>query len=173
MKIIQAMKEKRDLQAKMQELRAMILKHAAYASVETPVYGTKENQTAQVRAWLQSHEDCGKRWSELALRITRTNIVTLVTIAIGGKEVTKTLAEWVLRRQLLAELDRQAWQSCNDRTLKEGKVKMAADSEPVDITIVRCYDPQERDVRVELYRSEPSIIDGALEVANAVTDLVE
>jgi len=30
-----------------------------------------------------------------------------------------------------------------------------------------------RDERLELYRSEPTIIDGQLEVVNAVTDLVE
>jgi hypothetical protein len=172
MKLVQAIKERRDLQIRMGDLRQKILNAAAYLSVETPVYGTKEEQTKQVRSWLQSHSDLAKRFCLLSLAITSTNSQARVDIAIGGKLITKSITEWILRRHLLAELERQAWAACGDRNLKEGKVKMNPDAEPVEITIVRCYDPAERDRMVEEYRSEPTIIDGALEVANAITDVI-
>ncbi len=41
------------------------------------------------------------------------------------------------------------------------------------IRIRRYYDPAVRDAKRELYRGEPSIIDGVLEVVNATTDLIE
>ena len=35
------------------------------------------------------------------------------------------------------------------------------------------FDPKERDDKITEYTEEPSLIDGRLEVVNAVTDLIE
>ena len=45
--------------------------------------------------------------------------------------------------------------------------------EKIEVKIVRCYDPTTRDTKIELYRSEPVLIDSQLEITNAVTDLIE
>ena len=44
---------------------------------------------------------------------------------------------------------------------------------PVEIKLVRHYDPVKRDRMVAMYKSEAHEIDSALEVINAVTDLIE
>ena len=177
MKLIEAMKQKEDLLVKAADLRQKINRHCAYLSYETPTYGTYDSQKDQVRAWLQAHRDILQEVSRLRLAIQRTNVDTEVTIELGGKQVTKTIAEWIVRRGSpknpgLADLDRQAWNTLGDKNLKEGRGE-STEGVTVDIRILRCFDPAERDTMVELFRSEPAKIDGVLEIINAVTDLIE
>lgn len=169
MKIIEAMKRTKDLAIKAEDLRKKVAVHHAALSFETPVY---PDQAGQVREWMQSHHDTAKEIMRLKVAIQRTNLATPVTIEVGGKPVTHTLAEWIHRRRDLAKLEQQMWATLNDKGLKEGK---GTDSQGRDMTIsiVRHYDPKERDRKIEEYRSEPSVIDAALEVVNAVTDLIE
>jgi hypothetical protein len=60
----------------------------------------------------------------------------------------------------------------SDRGLKEGLIKNSQ-GETVEVKIVRYFDPAERDKKVAMFKSEPHEIDAALEVVNAVTDLIE
>ena len=62
-------------------------------------------------------------------------------------------------------------QIIEDKGLQEGIGRDSQDNK-VEIKIKRCYDQAERDDKVELFTSEPSLIDGRLEIANAVTDLI-
>ena len=169
MKIIEALKGMKDLQRKAEDLRTKIGKHSAYLSTEHPVY---DNQKQQVAEWLQAHSDILKEILSLKVRIQKTNLATPVTIELGGKQVVKNISEWVIRRRELAQYDLSAWKMLTDRGLTEGKIKQS-NGEYVDVKIVRCYEPKERDNNLDLYSSEPSIIDGKLEIVNAVTDLVE
>ena len=43
----------------------------------------------------------------------------------------------------------------------------------MDIKIVRFYELETRDKKVDLYQSEPMLIDSRLEIINAITDLIE
>jgi hypothetical protein len=69
-------------------------------------------------------------------------------------------------------MDLNTWSKLGDRNLKEGQV-INSNQERVDVRIVRHFDPVHRDKMVAIYRSEPHDIDAALEVVNAVTDLIE
>lgn len=169
MKIIEAMKQIKDSQIKATDLRAKIGQYCADLSFETPLY---TDQKSQVAEWLQAHSDIMKEILRLRVAIQRTNLSTQVTIELGGKQVTKSLAEWVHRRRDLAGLEQAAWNKLSDRGLKEGTAKNSTGIE-VDVKIRRYFDPKERDTKIELYRSEPSKIDSTLEVVNAVTDLIE
>lgn len=169
MKLIQAMKQLKDLTFKHDDLVRKVAAHSAYLSTESPVY---PDQGRQVAEWLQACEDIVQRMMYLHIAIQRTNLVTPVTIELGGKQVTKSIAEWVLRRRAYAGRDFQAWTKLTDRNLREGTVKNSL-GQDVEVKIVRCYNPVSRDAKVELYRSEPAIIDGVLEITNAVTDLIE
>ena len=61
-----------------------------------------------------------------------------------------------------------------DKGLKETYQNQLTPNAPVTIIKKRLYfDPVERDRKIELYRSEPSIIDSTLEITNAVTELLE
>jgi hypothetical protein len=169
MKIIEGLKQIKALQKKLEDLRGKIGKYCAYANFETPIY---TDQKKQVREWLQSHEDLMKEILSLRMKIQKTNLITDVTIELGGKKVTKSIAEWIHRRRDLAENDRLAWEALNDKGIKEG-ITTDSQGEKVEVKIIRCYDPVERDNKVELYRSEPMTIDSTLEIINATTDLVE
>lgn len=168
MKIIEAMKKIKDLQKKADDLRTKVKQHCADLDFETAVY---PDQKGQVQSWLQSHSDVVKEILALRFAIQKTNIATPVTIELGGVQVTKTIAEWIHRRRDLASLEMDVWRGLTDRNLKEGAIQQTS-GQTRDVKIRRYYDPAERDKKVDLYRSEPSIIDATLEVVNAVTELV-
>lgn len=169
MKIIEAMKKLKHLQEKTADLRVKIGQYCADLDFETPMY---PDQRGQIDEWLQSHFDSLQEIARLRVAIQKTNLATSVTIELGGKQVTKTIAEWIHRRKDLAKLDLDAWSKLTDRGLKEG-VAQTTTGGTRDVKIRRYFDPRLRDEKMALYKSEPSIIDGHLEVTNAVTDLLE
>lgn len=169
MKIVEALKLRKELLVKADDLRKKVSQHSARLTIETPVY---TDQARQVSEWLQAHEGVVQEIAELSVRIQKTNIATLVTIQLGGKSVSKTITEWVVRRRDLAKLDEAAWAALTDRGLKGQNVQASPGSPITEIRIVRCFDPKARDEKVALYRSEPGVIDRTLEVINATTDLL-
>ena len=168
MKLIEAMKQIKRLQEKASDLRDKVAKHSADLDFETPLYSDQRKQVAEC---LQSHSDIVKEVLRLRIAIQRTNLATNVAIELGGKPVTKTIAEWIHRRRDLAKLEQDAWSKLTDRNLREGTV-MQSTGQHKEVKIRRYFDPQERDNKLDLYRSEPSAIDATLEVTNAVTDLL-
>lgn len=172
MKLIEAMKEVKDQEEKITDLISKISRYCADQSHETPVYGTIPAQTAKVAEWLQSIHDTSLRCVDLRVKIQKTNLQTMVSIELGGNKVTKSIAEWILRRRTYSVLEHRAWISLTDKNLKEGQMTNSA-GEKVAVTVRRYFDPVTRDRKVEEFRSEPSIIDRTLEVINATTDLVE
>ena len=169
MKLIQAMKKIKDLQIKANDLRDKVKRHCADLDYETPAY---TDQKKQVSEWIQSHSDIIKEILRLRTCVQKTNIQTEVVIEIDGKQITKTIAEWIHRRKDLSNLEKDMWSMLTDRGLKEGRISESSGQQR-EIKIRRYFDSAERDKKIELYRSEPSIIDSTLEVINAVTDLVE
>jgi hypothetical protein len=170
MKIIEAMKRVKMNKEKVADLRKRIGQASANLSIETPLY---ENAAEKVKEWLQSCADLSQDNVALLVAIQRTNLATNVTIELGGKQVTKSIAEWVWRRREYAKTDMDTWAHLTDRNLKEQRVAQSTGAEPLEIKLIRNYDPTERDDKLALYRSEPHIIDSALEIVNATTDLVE
>lgn len=172
MKIIEALKKTKDLLKKAEDLRSKIAQYHVDYEHESPTYGTPEQQRDQVNSWLQAHSDILKELCTLRARIQKTNVLTKVKITLGGKVVERTIAEWIHRRKDLAGLEMRAWDLLNDKGMAEtGKVKRT-DGSLLDTKIRRYYDPSLRDKKREEFRSEPSEIDGTLEVVNAITDLL-
>lgn len=168
MKRVKANKEKiADLQKKIGE-------HCAHLSHETPLYG--EKTADQVTEWIQSAQDCVQENIRLLVCIARTNLATEATIDLGAdgqrRPVTKTLAEWVWRRREYAAIDLATWARLTDRNLREGKMQSSTEV-PIEVKIVRSYNPERRDKKLAEYKAEPHEIDAALEVINAITDLIE
>lgn len=169
MKIIEGMKQIKDLQRKAEDLRHKISGASADLDNETPLY---ENQKDRVSGWLQAHSDITKEILSLRVSIQRTNLATDVTVELGGKSVTKTIAEWIHRRRDLATLELTAWKQLSDRSLREGILTQST-GEPIQVKLRRYYSPEERDAKLDIYQSEPLLIDSKLEVINAITDLIE
>ncbi len=163
------MKQVKDLQRKSEDLRTKISKCSADLDNETPLYA---NQREMVDGWLQAHSDICKEILSLRIAIQRTNLVTMVTVDLGGKSVTKSIAEWIHRRRDLANQELAAYSMLTDRSLREGSIKQST-GEVKEVKLRRYYDPEKRDKMIDMYKSEPTLIDSKLEATNAVTDLME
>jgi hypothetical protein len=171
MKIIQAMKTIKSLEEKRKDLLKLIQKNCVSFDSDTTPYA---DQKSKITAWLQSHSDTVKEMERLKHAINKTNVLTDVTIEIGGKQVTKTIDQWISRRRTYADAQGDAWRVLTDQGYPETQ-RYRVDhtgNEKVFKRILH-FDPSLRDQMVELYRSEPSIIDGHLEVVNAITDILE
>lgn len=169
MKIIEAMKKIKNLQEKANDLVEKIKFHCADMDFENSVY---ENQKLIVDGWLQSHADVLKEMARLKYCLHKTNTNTLMTIELNGKEITKSIDEWIYRRHVGISEESRSWKALTDKNLRDQQLQQSSG----DIKIVRVrryYDPKERDEKLSQLMSEPSIIDGRLEIINAVTDLVE
>ena len=164
------MKKVKDLQRKADDLKEKVAKHCADLDCETPTY---PDQRREVSGWIQSVEDIYKEIEHLRVSIQKTNIETDVTIELGGKFVTKKIAQWIHRRRDLAKAQEGIWRALTDKGLKETSVVQLTPNSPQTFVKKRLYfDPSERDKKIELYRSEPSIIDSTLEIINATTELI-
>lgn len=170
MKLIEAMKQIKDLQVKAEDLKKKIQHNHAHLSYESPIYGAEQKN--RIDEWLQGYSDILKEILRLRVAIQKTNISTDVAIELGGKSVKKTIAEWIHRRRDLANLERGVWEAMNDKGLQEQRVKQST-GELLEVKIIRYYEPAKRDEKIELFRSEPMKIDSTLEIINAVTDLIE
>lgn len=170
MKIIEAMKRVKANKEKIADLQTKVGQFCVNLNFETPTYGPET--AAKVREWLQSCTDLTQDNVKLLTSIQRTNLATQVPITFGDKTVTKSIAEWVWRRREYAVVDLKTWQHLTDRNLKEGSA-MNSQGQPTEVRIVRHFDPVQRDQMVATFKSEPHEIDAALEVVNAVTDIVE
>lgn len=169
MKIIEALKDIKRLEEKVNDLANKISVYCADLDVETPVY---PDQRGRIQEWLQSSRDSVKEATRLRLAIQKTNLATIVPIELGGVKVDHSISEWIIRRRLYAKFDEITWSKLTDRGLKEGIFKNTTGND-FAVKIRRYYDPIERDKNVEVYRSEPGIIDRTLEVVNATTDLIQ
>ena len=170
MKLIEALKKVKDLERKLEDLRQKISQNSAFSSLQTPLY---PDQKRKVEGWVQSHTDILKEILRLRIAIQRTNLMTDVVIEFPwGDSVDRTIAEWIIRRRSHANTERLAWERLTDRNLKEGFGDTLA-GDKVEIKVVRFYDVEKRDKMIDRLSSEPSIIDGRLEVVNATTDLIE
>ena len=174
MKIIEAMKQIKDLQRKADDLVTKVTQYGVDMDIEAPTYGTVEQQRQQVGEWVQAHRDIVKEILRLRVAIQRTNLATQVAIELEGKPVTKSIAEWIHRRRDLATLEQTVYNRVMQRAagMRAGTVRASSGEEKV-AQVRRYFDQGAYDERVAALRSEPLIIDGTLEVVNAVTDLVE
>lgn len=170
MKIVEAMKRVKSNKEKIADLQAKVAQFCANLNFETPTYGAETPN--KIREWLQSCNDLTQENVRLLCAIQRTNMTTLVTVSLGEKVVTKSIAELVWRRREYAAIDLNTWAKLTDRNLKEGTGQNSSGT-PVEVKIIRHFDPEQRDKKMAEFKSEPHEIDAALEVVNAVTDLVE
>jgi hypothetical protein len=172
MKIIEGLKQIKDLKRKADDLKALIRDNCVLSSLDTPKYGDVAGQTKQVAEWIQAHRDIINEIMRLRIAIQRTNLVTEVIVELGGKKVSKSIAAWIHRRRDLAKEDLAAWDHLTDRGIKEGMGKSPS-GEEMKVSIVRFYEPAMRDRMKDMLSSEPSLIDAKLEITNAITDLIE
>ena len=172
MKLIEAMKRVKSNKEKITDLQGKVGMFCANLNYETLQYGSAAETAAKISEWLQSCTDLTQENIRLLTAIQKTNSDTMVAITLGDRTVTKSIAEWVWRRREYAGLDLKTWQMLTDRGLREGSGTNSSGT-PIEVKIVRHFDPVRRDNMVAMFKSEPHEIDSALEVTNAVTDLLD
>lgn len=169
MKLIEAMKNVKSILRKMEDIRGKVQKYCADLDIQSPTYSDQRGQIAQ---WLQSHHDLAIELTVLKKNIQRTNLYSDVTIYIGDKGVTRSIAEWVIRRREIVDLEVQCWAGLSNRGLSDVQLRTGSgDTTPAKVRLY--FDAKERDANVELFKSEKESIDKALEIANATTSLIE
>ena len=171
MTIVEALKTKKRLNKKLEDLRKKISDYSAHLDSEKPVYGA--DQKARVQGWVQAHGDLVTKIEELSIAIQKTNLATQVEIQLGGKPVKKSISQWILRRTSLAAHEQACHAALHDRNLRDTYVTAADGKTKLPVQVVRYFDPVERDRMVDVFRHEPSMIDQKLEVVNATTQLVD
>ena len=172
MTIVEGLKAKKRLAKKAEDLRKKISEYSAHLDNEKPVYGTVDQQRAQVQSWVQAHHDIVKQIEDLSIAIQKTNLDTQVEISLGGNPVKKSIAQWILRRTALAQHEEACYKSLQDRNLRDQTIMASDGKTKQTISVVRYYNPVDRDRMVDVFRHEPSMIDAKLEVINATTQLV-
>ena len=169
MKIIEALKQIKMIDTKLQKIAKDIGNNSARLDNQTSPYA---DPVKQVASWVQSARDLIRDKEMLTHRVHVTNVNTTLSIEIGGRTITKTLDQWLTRRRHGIQSTQTILSQLTDRGLKEVAEKNAAGEINV-VKIVRHYIAEERDKELAILLEEPYLIDSALEIANATVELVE
>ena len=169
------MKDQKYTLRKMEDLRKKISMYCADLDCMQPTYGSAEEQSKKVSEWLQMHHDLALQLTDLKRKIQKTNLNIPVMIKVGDVDITRSIAEWVIRRREIIDLETQSYSILSDRGLSDRSIMMrSVDSDKVKNARVRFYfDASERDKKLEILKNEKESIDKALEITNAITDLIE
>ena len=170
MKIIEALKKVKANRQKMADLTALIRNNSANMESEkgkTPYSDPK----AKVKEWLQSVESLQSDNAKLLANIQYTNLHTEVSIEMpSGTVVTKTVAEWIVRRREGVDSVSAAYESLRTN-LKQNAVRDQEGNITVDHVILN-FSAEQRDKKLMDLSQEKSLIDSKLEIVNATTDLI-
>ena len=176
MKLVEGMKETKATLRKMEDLRKKIAQHCADLDCMAPTYGSAEEQTKKVSEWLQAHDDLALKLTDLKRQIQLTNLQTPVAIKVGGNGITRSIAEWVIRRREIVDLQLLAYNSLGDKGLADRGVRAMGnmdESKKIQSARVRFYfNATDRDSKIEVLKNERESIDKALEIANVLTELL-
>src|SRR5258705_12910319 len=101
MKMIEALKELRLLEKKIERNQEYIERYSSMISTQVPTFTTVEEQRAKVHAFIQENIDHAYRKIDLKERINYTNLMTYVTL-MGHRWSLQNLLD--LQRGTLASI---------------------------------------------------------------------
>ena len=141
---------------------------------DTPEYGPKpEDQRKHMDLLGNQYAAKVLEIGQLKYRIQKTNAFTLAQIRIGNNYIKMTVAEWIVRRQELADLEALNWTVLTNRGLTALSVPPSTPGGQSSTIGVRLYyDQAFRDAKVAEFTSEPSLIDQTLGTVNNMTPLM-
>ena len=171
MKIIEALKNLKTIEKRIESNCQKITQYCSYISCETPVFETEERQRQEVQSLIQANGDLQKEYLRLKIAIERSNIETNVFILGKNYKISELIA---IRRGLGACM-RKTYESLNPR-LSMDKLSAVYRS-GMDATnpprVIHLYKESEKNERLKEIEELLSSIDAALEITNATTDLAE
>lgn len=170
MKLIEALKRLKMNRKKVTDLAALIKGNIEHMDGEKTKYS---NPKLHVESWVQSIKDISLENEKLLARIQKTNLETPVSITLpDGKIVTKSISEWICRRREGIDFEELSYRSMR-YTLKDKAESNPVTGELMVNKVVHNFEASVKDQRLMHLSEEPLIIDSALEIVNATTDLME
>lgn len=167
MKIVEAMKELKLIEKKMNKNNDSIQKYSSQPSNERPYFQDEDSQKKEVKNLVQSNKDLLANYLDLKKKIERTNLET--TVEMDG--VKYTISDLLVLKRRLAKTMIDSFSSMNDQNAKQGLMTMRGSDS--SIKIERFYDERERMDGLRKWQDFYDNIDSRLEVVNATTDIIE
>ncbi len=171
MKLIEALKNLKTIEKRIQKGCEQISEYFAYVSVETPHFETQEKQTEQVHSLIQGNLDLAKEYLKLKSAIEHTNLTTKVTI--GHR--THTINELITLRRVSGKFTLMTYGAINPngaKTRLQQFYNKSGGVNPIEpARIIVCYKEEDKNKHQQEWTDFLAQIDGKLEVVNAETEL--
>lgn len=183
MKLIEALKNLKTIEKRVEKNCQMIGEYSAYVNVEAPAFETAERQRTEVSSLVQCNTDLAKEYLKLKTAIEFTNLSTKVSIGHRQHTISELITIRTSRKgkngvgtfsynQFLpatynALNANKAMQKLQQVFSRQGGVN------PTDpAKIIMLYDEADKNKALREWEEFYSAIDGKLEVVNAETELL-
>jgi hypothetical protein len=165
MKIVEGMKELKVILKRMDKNNKQITEYAALPDNERLHFGSKDNQSKEIKKLIQANIDLSKNYLVLKQQIEKTNLVTVVEI--DGKPYT--ISEMLVLKRTLAKMLVQTYKSLNDSQARMRITQVRGEKQPI---VEKFYDETEKNAGERFWDDLYHTIDSRLEVINATTELL-
>jgi len=168
MKLIEAMKELKLVEKRMEKNREQITQYSSGLSNEKEIFGSEQKQIDEVKSLLQANVDLFNRYLYLKRSIERTNLETKVEFSVGTYSISELLA---IKRRLQHGVI-NTFKALNTQSA-EARMRTIKIPDNVEVKVVRYYREEEKNILLKSWMEFFENIDGRLEVVNATTDLID
>lgn len=168
MKLIEAMKELKLVEKRMEKNREQITQYSSGLSNEKEIFGSEQKQIDEVKSLLQANVDLFNRYLYLKRSIERTNLETKVEFSVGTYSISELLA---IKRRLQHSVI-NTFKALNTQSA-EVRMRTIKIPDNVEVKVVRYYKEEEKNLLLKSWLEFFENIDGRLEVVNATTDLID
>lgn len=164
MKIVEAMKELKLIEKKMNKNNNSIQKYSSQPSNERPYFQDENSQRKEIKNLVQSNIDLLNNYLELKKSIENTNLQT--EVEFDGRKYT--ISELLVLKRKLSKTMVETFESMNDQNARHNMMRVTDNT----IKIERFYDERERNEGLRKWQDFYDNIDSRLEVVNATTDII-
>jgi hypothetical protein len=169
MKVIEALKNLKTIQKRMEKNCQEITQYCAYVSTETPAFETEDKQRGEVQSRIQANLDLEEEYLRLKRAIEATNLAVKVTIGTR----TFTITELISIKRVLGKFHTATYSALNPNAvmqrLNEVFRKGIDGTNPAKVIVL--YKEEDKNRNLRDWEDFMSQIDGKLEVLNAETEL--
>lgn len=172
MKLIEALKNLKTIEKRIEKNCQQIGEYAAYVSVEQPAFETEERQRQEVASLVQGNLDLTKEYLRLKTAIEFTNLNTKVTI--GQQE--NSISELITIRRTSGKFTTMTLNSLQPARAMQKLQQVYQRQNGVNpmepAKVIPLYNEADKNKALREWDEFFSAIDGKLEVVNAETDLL-
>lgn len=174
MKIIQALKNLKTIEKRIEKNCQAISLYCAYISVEVLPYETEDKQRQEVQSLVQANIDLEKEYLKLKCSIEYTNLITKVKIG----EFEYSISELIVLKRGIGKVKGATFRANTYKSLSllaaNQRFNQAA-SRGVDATnpprVIPLFQEKYRNEQLTAWENFLAQIDGTLEVVNAETEI--